>query len=133
MKVHFKTTKGKRLRIPSRTNHRRYIVHHSRLFTLAANNIPQNSSINTSGIHLSRRTYVPLFLQTVENKTSSTCPLLNLSTQKHNRLYGFTRPFDLNLKVHFKTTRVKRLRILSRTNLRRYFPPFTAFQPSRNQ
>ena len=33
---------------------------------------------------------------------------------------GFTRLLDLNMKIHFKTTRWKRLRIPSRTNLRQY-------------
>ena len=45
MKVHFKTTKGRGLRITSRTNLRRYIVYHPRLSTLAANDKPQNCSI----------------------------------------------------------------------------------------
>ena len=114
-RIHFKTTRGNRLlvRIPSRTNHRRYTVYHSRLSTLAASNKPQNSSINTSAMHLSRRIYVPLFLQA--------SPLLVLSTPQHNTgKFIFTRPFDLNMKTHFKTTRGERLRTPSTTNVRRY-------------
>ena len=102
MKMHVKTTRGKRLSIPSRTNHRRYIVYHSRLSSLATNHKPQNSSINAPGMHLSRRTYVPLFLQTVQKVYHSVQPV-PLWTE-HSKLSGFTRPFDFNMKIRFKTT-----------------------------
>ena len=67
---------------------------------------------HTSWIHLSRRTYVPLFLQTI--KTYS--PILVLSKPQDTFYFGFTRPVDLNMKIRLKTTRGKRLRIPSRTN-----------------
>ena len=48
---------------------------------------------------------------------SPTSPLLVLSIpEKHYKFFGFTRLFDLNMKTYFKTTRLKRLRIPSRTN-----------------
>ena len=51
---------------------------------------------------------------------SPTSPLLVLSTRlKHDKLFGFTRPFDLNMKIYFKTTRGKTLCIPSRTSVRR--------------
>ena len=60
---------------------------------------------------------------------SSTSRLLVLSTEKHQvfRIYKT----EMNMKTHFKTTRGKRLRIPSRTNLRRYILPFTASPPSK--
>ena len=47
----------------------------------------------TSGMHLSRRTYVLLFLQTMKNiYFSPTGPLLVLSTpEKHYKFFGFTK------------------------------------------
>ena len=75
-------------------------------------------------MHLSRRTYVPLFIQTVEKKKlyfRPSSPLLVLSKpEKHCKFFGFTRLFDLNMKTHFNTTRRKRLPTPSRTNLRKY-------------
>ena len=128
MKMHFKTTREKRLRIPSRTSLRRYEVYRSRLFTPAANNKLQYSSINISGMHLSRR--VSLFLQTLRIYIyiiyiyfffqSHQSPSGPVYTEKAQKLFGFTRLFDLNMKIHFKTARGKRLHIPSRTNLRRY-------------
>ena len=52
---------------------------------------------------------------------SSIRPLLVPSIQeKHYKSFGFTIMFDLNMKMHFKTTWRKRLRIPFRTKLRRY-------------
>ena len=88
-------------------------------------------------MHRSRRTYVPLFLQTVEKHTfQSHSPLLVLSTtEKHYKFFGFPRLFDLNMETHFKTTWRKRLRIPSRTNLRWYLVhhPRLRTLPSRKQ
>ena len=91
-------------------------------------------------MHLSRCTYVPLFLQTVKNiYFSPTSPLLVLSTpEKHYKFFGFTRRFDLNMNTHIKTTRRKRLRVPSRTNLTRCsltiydFPPYLAANKPHN-
>ena len=58
------TTRRKRLRIPSRTNLRSYIVYHSRRSTLPSRK-KQFLATSTFGMHLSRRIYVPLFLLTV--------------------------------------------------------------------
>ena len=94
-------------------------------FTAFYSTQPQTNltmTTSTSGMHLSRRTNVSLFLQTVNNiYFNPTSPLLVLSTpEKHYKFFVFTRLFDLNMKTHFKTTRRKRLRIPCRTNLRRY-------------
>ena len=78
---------------------------------------------NTSGMHLSRRTYVPFFLKplNIYIYIYPTSFLLVLSTpEKHSKFFGFTRLFDLNMKTYFKTTTRKSLRIPSRTNPRRY-------------
>ena len=56
-------------------------------------------------MHLSRRTYVPLLIQTVNKYIYfiPTSPLLVLSTpEKHYKSVGFTRLSDLNMKTHFK-------------------------------
>ena len=52
-------------------------------------------------MHQSRRTDVPLFLQTVKNiYFSPTSPLLVLSTpDEHYKSFVFTRLFDLNMKT----------------------------------
>ena len=123
MKTHVKSTRRKRLRTPSRTNLRSYIAHHPRLPTLPSRKTNLTMATSTTGMHLSRRTYVPVFLQTVTYiyiHTSHTSPLLVLpTTEKHYKLFGITRLFDLDMKIHFRTTRRKRPRIPSRTNLRR--------------
>ena len=78
-----------------------------------------------------------LFLQTVKNiYFSSTSPVLVLFTpEKRYKYFGFTRLFYLNMKIHFKTIRRKRLRVPSRTNLRRYMVhhPRLPTLPSRKQ
>ena len=48
-------------------------------------------------------------------------------TGKTHKSFRFTRLFDLNLKINFKTTRGKRLRIPSRTNLRLYISTVHGF------
>ena len=50
-------------------------------------------------------------------------------TRKYYKSFGFTRLFDLNMKIHFKTTWWKRLLTPSRTNLRRLFLLFTVSPP----
>ena len=66
MKTHVKSTRRKRLRTPSRTNLRSYIAHHPRLPTLPSRKTNLTMATSTTGMHLSRRTYVPVFLQTVK-------------------------------------------------------------------
>ena len=46
--------------------------------------------------------------------------LVPSTPQKKNKLFGFTRSFDLAMKIHFKTIEGKMLHIPSRTNLGRY-------------
>ena len=85
-----------------------------------------NSPYQILAIHLSRCTYNAYYLISPNRQKiyfSSTSRLLVLPTPENNTWYkflGFTKLFDLNTKIHFKTTWVKRLRIPSRTNLRRY-------------
>ena len=85
--------KGYLVRIPSRTDLRRYIVYQSRLPPCLAANKNLTMTTSTSGMHLSRRTYVPLFIQTVKYiYFSPTSPLPVLSTpEKHYKLFGFTK------------------------------------------
>ena len=87
----------------------------------------------SSGMHLSRRTYVPLFSKPLRNiYFSPTSHLLALSTpEKHYRFLGFMKT-HLNMKIHFKTTRGKELRIPSRTTAEIHYLPFTAFHPVAN-
>ena len=74
---------------------------------LAANNLTMTTS--TSGMYLSRRTYVPLFLQTVteyifHSHMSPSDPVYTRKTLDY-KFFGFTRLFGLNMKINFKTTR----------------------------
>ena len=132
MKIHFRTTRWKRPRIPFRTNLRRYIVYRSRLSTLAASNKPQIvRSTHQESTSQGAPTY-PCFSKPFNIysgvHSSSTRPLLVLSTpEKHYKSFGFTRRCDLNMKIHFKITWWKRLRIPSRTNLRRYISAVRGF------
>ena len=62
-------------------------------------------------MHLSRRTYVPLLIQTVNKYIYfiPTSPLLVLSTpEKHYKSVGFTRLFDWYMKTHFKNYQAKK-------------------------
>ena len=118
--THVKSTRRKRLRTPSRTNLRWYIAHHPRLPTLPSRKQislwrPAQQECTSQGAH----TY-PYFSKPLNIYTSHTSPLLVLpTTEKHYKFFRFTRVFDLDMKIHFKTTRRKRPRISSRTNLRR--------------
>ena len=118
--------KGYLVRIPSRTDLRRYIVYQSRLPPCLAANKNLTMTTSTSGMYLSRRTYVPLFLQTVKKYIHISVPPVPFWSCLHQKnttsFSGLTIRFDLNMKIHFKTTRRKTLRIQasSRTNLRRY-------------
>ena len=80
-------------------------------------------------MHLSRRTYVPLFSKPLRNICfSPTSHLLALSTPENTTSFSdLLRVLDLNMKAIFKTTREKRLRIPSRTTAEIHYPPFTAF------
>ena len=88
---------------------------------------------STSGRHLSRLTYVPLFLQTVkiyifQFHQSPSGPIYTRKTLRVFRVYKT----DLNMKTHFKTTRRKKLRIPSKTNLRRYIVYHSRLFPGTN-
>ena len=90
--------------------------------TAKFNKISNHHQYHVSAIHLSRCASVRTRISPnpFEICISCTSPLLVLSLPtKHYKFSGFTKT-DLNMKIHFKTTRQKRLRIQSRTNLRRY-------------
>ena len=75
-----------------------------------------------------------LFLQTVKIYVSvPPVTLWSCLHQKNTTSFSdLQRLLDLNMKIHFKTTRREWLRIPSRTNLRRYrsiFLPFTVSPP----
>ena len=96
-----------------------------------------NTTIKTSGMHLSRRTYVPLFLQTVKNMYfGPTSPLLVLSTpEQYYNFFGFTKTVWFEYESIFQNYQVKKgtcaIRNESQTT---HCLPFTAFPlPSRTQ
>ena len=124
----------KRLRIPSRTNLRRYIVYNSRLSTLPSRK-QTSLYMMTSAAGISRRTYVRTLISPNRYKMYRSVPPVPFWSclhQKNTKFFGFTRLFDLSMKIHFKTWR-NRLRIPSRTNLRRYIFYHSRFlHPDRN-
>ena len=102
-----------------------------------------NNTITTSGMHLSRRTYVPLFLQTVKNiYFSSTRPRLVPSIPEKTLQVFRIFKTDLNMKYISKLPDEKGYvnhpeRILDDTfelftvlhNGRKYCLPFTVSSP----
>ena len=88
----------------------------------------------TSGIDLSRRTYVPLLSKPSRNMCfSPTSHLLALSTPgKHYKFSGFTKTVWFEHENTFQNYQAShRLRIPSRTNLRRYISTIHDFPPSK--
>ena len=71
MKIHFKTTEGKILHIPSRTNLGRYIVYHSRLSTLAANSKTHNGSIKIKSIDRCIHRKIKILIHFYQNPTTN--------------------------------------------------------------
>ena len=85
--------------------------------------------VKTSGMHLSRRTYLPLFSKPLRNIyfCPTSHPLALSTPEKHYNLSNLRRLLDLNMKAYFKTTRGKGLRIPSRATAEIHYLPFTAF------
>ena len=118
MKIHFNATREKATHTIQ--NHRRYIVYHSRLSTLAANIKRQNITINTSGIHLKEHLGT-LFSQPL-NMHILVPPVPVWSCLHHKNTTRFLDLQDRFIRTwkDFKTIRRKRLRIPSTTNLGRH-------------
>ena len=85
--------------------------------------------VKTSGMHLSKRTYVPLFSKPSRTICfSPTSHLVVMSTPENITSFSdLQRLFYLNMKTHFKTIRGKGLRVPSRTTVDVHYLPFTAF------
>ena len=96
-----------------------------------------NNTIKTSEMHLSRRTYVPLFLQTVKNMYfGPTSPLLVLSTpEQYYNFFGFTKTVWFEYENIFQNYQVKKGTCATRNESQTtHCLPFTAFPlPSRTQ
>ena len=61
---------------------------------------------STAGMHLSRHTYVPWFLQTVKKYIVTPLPFWSCLHQKSTTTFlDVQRLFDSNMKTHFRTTR----------------------------
>jgi len=88
-------------------------------------------------MHLSRRTYVPLFLQTVKNiYFGPTSPLLVLSTpEQYYNFFGFTKTVWFEYESIFQNYQVKKGTCATRNESQTtHCLPFTAFPlPSRTQ
>ena len=94
------------------------------------NSIKTVSTANTTHQDYTSQGALPIRTLTSPNRQkiyfSSTSLLFRSIPEKYYTLFGFTTS-DLNIKIHFKTTRRKRLRIPSRTNLRRYIFYYSRF------
>ena len=74
--------------------------------------------IRNSPLKAHLRALIPPIVEKKNQSHESPCgPVCTKKTQKS---FGFTRLFDLNMKIYFKIARGERLRLLSRANLRRY-------------
>ena len=97
---------------------------------------PQNptksvaTSNTTSGIHLSKehlRTPISPNGQKYIFQLHQAPSGPVYTPEKHYKSFVFTRLFDLNMKIHSKAARQKRLLMLSRTNLQRYISSVHGF------
>ena len=122
MKTHFKTTRGEKGDVyhPERILNDTLSTIHGFPPCLAASKPHYNDQHSWNAplkAHLralispNRKKYI---FQSHHSPSSPVYP------RRHYKFFGFTRLFDLNMKTQIKTSRRKRLRILSRTNVRRY-------------
>ena len=129
--MHFKTIRRKRLCIPSRINPRWYIFHHPRLPTLPSRNQtsrwrPEQQECISQG---APTTYPYLSTPLIYIFQFHQSPSGPVYTKKHYFIYkffGFTRLFDLKMKIYFKTTWRKTATHTIQNELWTiYFVPFT--------